>query len=307
MNNAGIHTGRGGLLQLNFIPTSAPTNPQSGQQVSSSSSSVNKKSATASFNRGSKMLNGDAMEINLDKSNILLLGPTGSGLCSHDIASVIPSLVITINDTFILSKKSKNSFLLIYLLCLLLFTFPWDWSSWAICSKGVLTQQRVYTNQSTTSWQLFYIQSKAICHEHAISSKKLKAVSKVSGRSFFLRFCLSQLISILNKRRLVSLIRTRATVGPGLSSVFWFEMLFHRVPSNWVRWSWQCWYRGLLQISISFSSVNLNHFVWATSRELLETAPCVWPKLSMQDSFLESNRFCRKHRKNHVFSRKIFV
>ncbi|XP_075245083.1 ATP-dependent clpX-like chaperone, mitochondrial isoform X3 [Convolutriloba macropyga] len=76
----GFHsaTGRpitGGLLQLNFIPTSSPTNSNSA------SNNSKKKSANQ---RGSAVLTSGAAKntgenINLEKSNILLLGPTGSG------------------------------------------------------------------------------------------------------------------------------------------------------------------------------------------------------------------------------------
>ena len=79
---SGFHpvTGRpitGGLLQLNFIPNSSPAHPPN------QSNSNNSKKKTNS-NRGSTLLSNSTVKntgdnINLEKSNILLLGPTGSG------------------------------------------------------------------------------------------------------------------------------------------------------------------------------------------------------------------------------------
>jgi len=65
--------GRGGLFQVNFIPTSAPANATQNKQKHSSGGPSNAM-------RGSKMLNANNnLEMLLEKSNILLLGPTGSG------------------------------------------------------------------------------------------------------------------------------------------------------------------------------------------------------------------------------------
>jgi ATP-dependent Clp protease ATP-binding subunit ClpX len=65
MNNAGIHSGRGGLLTLNFVPNSPNPNQP--------------KKKLAQEPKTNTTLNAKSFDLTLDKSNILLLGPTGSG------------------------------------------------------------------------------------------------------------------------------------------------------------------------------------------------------------------------------------
>ena len=65
------------LLQVTGMGLSGGTSQQPHQQTKSNSTESEKKSSTTAS--GSDILDSNSFQLKLEKSNILMLGPTGSG------------------------------------------------------------------------------------------------------------------------------------------------------------------------------------------------------------------------------------